>query len=301
MSLSRLSSTSQVQKHIVDTLIEERAPRLSKSIVWPLLGALLRAMLNYSKARALADAIKNLPGRDTLEYVSRLLGLTVEVIGIENVPAAGQCIIVCNHPTGVADGVAVYDALIQHRPDLCFFANADAHRVSPGLSDVLIPVAWPAQKRTAKSSKRTLRLALNAFEAGRPVTIFPAGALSRKIAGRIQDPDWEHSAVALAKKHKIPIVPIHIAGPFPHLFHFFDRISSELRDVTLFHELLNKEGKKYQLTIGPLIEPVHLAQKPDIVTECLKNYVEASLPSAPRGGFDKEDISDPDRCNRSAE
>jgi hypothetical protein len=45
--------------------------------------------------------------------------------------------VVCNHPTGIADGVAVYDVLKAVRPDLCFYANSDAHRVSPRLGEVL--------------------------------------------------------------------------------------------------------------------------------------------------------------------
>ncbi len=301
MSLSYCDPSAPAEKHIVDILIEERAPRLSQSALWPLVGVLLRAILKYSKARALADSIKDLSGDDSLIYVSRLLRLNVQTVGLENVPVHGRCIIVCNHPTGVADGVAVYDALIHIRPDLCFFANADAHRVSTGLSDVLIPVAWPVQKRTVTSSKLTLRLAHKAFKAGRSVVIFPAGALSRRIGGKIQDPDWEHSAVALAHKHEIPIIPIHIAGPFPHLFHFFDRFSHELRDVTLFYELLNKVGKRYLLTVGPKIDPAELEGRPAAVTEHLKTYVEASLPKSPEASFKIERLSEPERLSRKDE
>lgn len=270
-------SIASANKHIVDILIEERAPRLSRSVFWPLIGKLLRALLNYKQARALADALKDLSGVEALAYVSQLLRLRVKTSGLENVPENGSFIIICNHPTGVADGVALQNAIGPIRPDLCFFANADAHRVCPGFHDVLIPVAWPASKRTVTSSKRTLRLAHQAFDQCRPVAIFPAGALARRIDGKIQDPVWEHSAVSLAQRQKLPILPIHIEGPFPHLFHFFDRFSNELRDITLFHELLNKTGKNYRLKVGPLIEPDDLQGPASETTERLKNYVEQAL------------------------
>ena len=61
--------------------------------------------------------------------------------------------IVCNHPTGIADGVAVWDALKAIRPDLMFYANADAHRVSPKLDEVLIPVEWVEEKRTRERTR----------------------------------------------------------------------------------------------------------------------------------------------------
>lgn len=267
--------------HIVDVLIEERAPRLAGGPLWPLIGPLLRAMLGYRKARAMADAIAPLGGVDALQHVSALLSLQVTARGLEHVPRNGRCILIANHPTGIADGIAAYDALIARRPDLCFFANADALRVCAGLSDVLVPVAWPAKTRTLHSTKQTLRTARAALEADRAVAIFAAGAMARRLGGVLQDPPWEHSAVALARKHEAPIIPLHVSGPYPVLFHFFDRFSEELRDITLFHELLNKTGGDYRLIFGAPVAPGALDGSSAEVTERLKAYVERDLPRDP--------------------
>ena len=71
-------------------LIAERAPRLTRSPAWPLVRPLLYALLDYAKARAMADAIAELSGRDSLAYVSRLLALEVEVLFPERIrPPAG--------------------------------------------------------------------------------------------------------------------------------------------------------------------------------------------------------------------
>src|SRR5690349_13185203 len=61
--------------HIVDVLIAERAPKLAASPVWPLVRPLLYGLLDYAKARRMADAIAALPGRAGLEHVSHLLAL----------------------------------------------------------------------------------------------------------------------------------------------------------------------------------------------------------------------------------
>lgn len=272
-------------QHIVDTLIEERAPHLAHSFWWPLLNPVLKLILGYRRAREMADALAPLSGLGAIEHVSALLHLDTRVTGLPHIPRAGRCILICNHPTGIADGIALDDVVRPVRPDLCYFANADAHRVCEGLIDVAIPVAWPKAKRTLEATKRTLRLARRALEAERPVAIFAAGAMSRRIDGRMQDPEWEHSAVALARKYDAPAVPVHIAGPYSFLFHFFDRFSAELRDITLFHELLNKAGGTYSITIGAPFRPAASETGNAELTRRLKSYVEGVLPDSPDIAF----------------
>jgi putative hemolysin len=275
-------SPARSREHIIDVLIAERAPKLAASAAWPVLRPLLYSFLDYGKARRMADAIQPLAGRAALEHVSKLLGVRVTATGLEHIPRAGRLIVVCNHPTGIADGIAVYDALKAVRPDLCFYANSDAHRVAPGLSDVLIPVEWVEAKRTRERTRETLLLTREALEAERCLVIFPAGRLARRQAdGRLRDPPWAASGVSLARKYETPIVPLHVAGPWSGLFHFFNRFSSELRDVTLFHELLNKQGRAFTLTAGRPIAPQALEGEPAEAIARLKAFVETELPADP--------------------
>ena len=272
--------------HIVDVLIAERAPRLAASPAWPLARPLLYRLLNYRRARRMADAIAPLAGIEALEHVSRLLEVKVKVSGLERIPSSGRLVIVSNHPTGIADGIAVWDTLRDRRPDLCFYANADAHRVVPGFSDVLIPVEWVAAKRTREHTRTTLHMTRQAMEAGRALAIFPAGRLARRTPdGRLCDPPWMSSAVSIARRHEAPVAPVHMTGPWSTLFHAFDRISKELRDITLFHELLNKRGGRFTLTVGPLVSPDRLGGDAEAATLALKAYVEQILPEDPDRPF----------------
>jgi putative hemolysin len=281
-----VSASEAAHAHIVDVLIAERAPRLTRSPAWPLVRPLLYALLDYAKARAMADAISELSGRDSLDYISRLLALEVEVLFPERIPAAGRCLIICNHPTGIADGVAVHDALMRVRADAIFFANADALRVSPRLSETLTPVEWVEAKRTREKNRLTLQAARDAFEAERAVVMFPAGRLARADGdGALSDPPWAPAAASLARKHSAPIVPIHVAGPWSTLFHAFHRVSPELRDMTLFHELLNKRGRPFRLTVGPTIPPERLDAEAAKSTYALKAYVERVLAVEPDAEF----------------
>ena len=272
--------------HIVDVLIAERAPKLAGGPLWPLARPLLYALLDYAKARRMADAIHPMPGGKALAYVSDLLALKVAAAGLDRIPANGRLVLVCNHPTGIADGVAVYDALKALRPDICFYANADAHRVSPGFDEVLIPVEWVEAKRTREKTRATLTLTREALDAERCLAIFPAGRLARKEPdGTLADPEWMSSAVSIARKYEAPVVPIHVAGPWSAMFHFFHGFSTELRDITLFHELLNKRGREFSLTVGHAIPAETLDGDPAEVTGRLKAFVERDLPADPDRRF----------------
>jgi putative hemolysin len=274
------------EPHIIDTLIAERAPRLTASAIWPLVRPPLYRLLDYGKARRMAEHICQLGGRAALEHVSDLLALKVEVSGLENLPAAGRVLVVANHPTGIGDGVAVYDAIKARRPDVVFYANADAHRVCRRFDEVLIPVEWVEEKRSRERMRLTLSMTRAAMEAERALMIFPAGRLAVKDSeGRLTDPPWMASAVSIARKYAAPIVPIHLTGPWSTLFHLFDGRWKELRDITLFHELLNKQGRRFSLIVGTPIDAETLPGDAGEATEALKRYVERVLPTDPTSRF----------------
>ena len=272
--------------HICDVLIAERAPRLTGSAVWPLARPFLYKLLNYRQAVRMADAVRPLSGADTLEYMSDLLDLKVSVMNGDRIPPTGRCIVVANHPTGIADGIAMFDALRARRRDAVFFANADALRVSPRLDETVIPVEWVVEKRSREKTRATLLAAKAAFEAERCLVMFPAGRLARVARdGSVTDPEWAPTAASLARKYDAPIVPIHVAGPNSRLFHAFDRVSPELRDVTLFHELLNKKRKRFYLKVGKPIPPARLDIDAARATYALKAFTERVLPSQPDADF----------------
>ena len=282
---SALIRSQAPRDHIIDRLIAERAPKLAASAAWPLVRPLLHGLLNYAKARRMADAIAPMSGRDALAFVSELMAVQVEVRGLERIPRAGRAVAVVNHPTGIADGVAVYDALKGVRPDLMFYANSDAHRVARGFDEVAIPVEWRQERRSREGARLALTATRAAMEAERLLVVFPAGRISRRRGGVLADLAWAGSAFSVARKCQAAILPMHLAGPESALFHFLDRFSSELRDITLFHELLNKRGRAFRLTIGAAVPPERLPADAGEAAAAMKAYVERSLPADPARPF----------------
>ena len=274
------------EPHICDVLIAERAPRLTRSIAWPIVRPFLYRLLNYKAARRMADGVAGLSGQAAFDHMSDLLDLKVSTLNLDRIPPTGRCVVVCNHPTGIADGVAVYDAIKTRRSDAVFFANADALRVSTRLNEIVIPVEWVVEKRTREKTRATLDAARAAFEAERCIVMFPAGRLARVSRdGSLTDPEWASTAASMARKYGAPVVPIHVAGPTSRLFHLFDRVSQELRDITLFHELLNKRKTTFRLSVGKPIPPSRLDVDTTRATYALKAFTERVLPTQPDADF----------------
>ena len=272
-------------QHIVDVLIEERCPKLRASPTWPLLRPVLYSMLGYRKARAMADEIIQLNGRESFDRLSAQLAFDLSVEGIERMPREGRLIIAANHPTGLADGIAVWDLLKQVRNDIIFFANADAIRVNPRFEDIIIPVEWVMEKRSPAKTRETLKRAGEAFAEEKCIVIFPSGRLARKEDGRLIEKDWFSTVVGLARKRNAPILPLNLDAWNSQLYYLFCNLSGELRDITLFHELLNKKGAKVRMTFGQLIDPATLQGDANALTEKLKHHVAYELLEDPEAIF----------------
>ncbi len=274
--LDKQINADLAEKHIVDELIEERAQKLMNSRLWPLYKAMLYPLLLHKQAVKMADAIADLPARGVFDYISDLLALDIQVDGIENIPLDGRVLIASTHPTGIPDGVAMFDALKAWRPDMTFFANRDALRAAAGLEDMIIPVEWVEEKRTMLRSRETLASAIRAFNAEKCVVLFPSGRLAAMNDQKaLVEQEWLPSVAIFARKYRCPIIPVHIEMRNSWLYYWFWKLNTELRDITLFHELLNKKGKTYKLTFGKPIPPEALKGDPPVVANALRVHTMA--------------------------
>ncbi|KQS83835.1 MULTISPECIES: GNAT family N-acetyltransferase [unclassified Rhizobium] len=258
--------------HIVDTLIAERGQRIVKHPLWPVMRPFLYTLLNYRKAIEFADGVANLPGFQAFEHLSRILSLDIRVHNAERIPQTGGFLMVSNHPTGIADGIAVFDLLKSRRPDMMFFANRDAIRVNPRFVEMVIPVEWREDYKSKLKARETLQVTNRAISEGKATVLFPSGRIAYWADGRLNERPWKTSAVSFARKYNLPILPVHMAARNSGLFYWLAKWSTELRDMTVFHELLNKKGDMFDFTIGEMIPPDALDGDPAEVTQALERH-----------------------------
>jgi putative hemolysin len=243
-------------REIVDQLIEERAPWLRRR--GPLVAMarpILHRLLLYERTIKIGEALEPMPAANVMQSLADMIALHVEISGLEHLPRHGAALVVANHPTGIADGIVLYGALAKIRPDLFFFANADAIRVMPQLASLIAPVEWRPEKRSHKQNRETMDYARTAFGEGRLGVLFPSGRLAKRRWWWLNERPWLASGAMMARRFNLPVIPLHVTARNSALFYLFDRIHPTLRDITLFHEVLNKTRQRYRLTLGPAMDP----------------------------------------------
>ncbi len=273
------------EAHIVDQMIAERSTMLSRHPLWPIMRPFLLRFLHYHQAVEMADDVAEMSGWDAMSYLSALLSLNITVNGIANLPEKTGFILAPSHPTGIADGIAVFDMLKNVRPDMAIFANRDAQRVSPGFRDLIIPVEWRQGEKSHAKSRDTLELTARAFAANKAIVLFPSGRIAHWNEGVLTERPWQPSVVSLARRYRYPVVPAHITARNSGLFYFLSKYSTELRDMTVFHELLNKKGRAFSITLGRPIEPDALEGEPTEVAIRLQRHTVHGLAENPDAQF----------------
>ncbi|KGB81858.1 glycerol acyltransferase [Rhodovulum sp. NI22] len=262
---------TRLMRERIDPLIEERAPWLFAQHPWsaPSRDVLTR-LLGYPRTVALGEALQHHPSPVIMDEMARLLALDVEATGLENIPRSGPALVVANHPTGIADGIMLWSLLAPIRPDLFFYANCDILRVLPQMETIIAPVEWREEKRSHGKTRETMAYTRKAIDEGRVGVIFPSGRLAKRRGLKLHERPWMASAAMIARKFDLPVIPINIRARNSVLFYLFDLIHPTLRDITLFHETLNKGSQPYRMTVGQPISPGALPMKSDAGIDMLR-------------------------------
>lgn len=257
-------------KQRLDPLLTERAPWLARPCFGPARRSIER-LLRYPETLTWAQICETLPPERVMSVMSALIACNTSAKGLEHIPRTGAALIVANHPTGIADGIILHHLLAPIRRDLYFFANSDILRVLPQMAPMIAPVEWRSEKRSHGKTRETLAFTRAAVDQGRIGVLFPSGRLAKRRGLRLHERPWMQSAAQLARKYDLPIIPINIRARNSALFYLLDRLHPSLRDITLFHEVLNKADQSFSLTVGRPIAAAHMPHNPEAATQFLRD------------------------------
>jgi len=231
-------------------------------------------MLGYNRTVALADYLRDRPTAEIMRVMNALIAHDVQVRGLGNIPRHGPALIVANHPTGIADGIVLHAVISRLRTDAYFYANSDILRVLPQMEETIVPVEWRENRRSHAKTRDTMMHTRAAIEAGRIGVIFPSGRLAKRRGLQLYEREWMASAAMIARKFDLDVIPVNIRARNSALFYIFDRIHPTLRDITLFHETLNKHRQPFRITVG---EPISAAALPARSEDGIKMLRRATL------------------------
>lgn len=254
-------------KDRIDALIEERAPWLFSGRLgtrWALEG--LKQLLGYPLTLELAESFRDVEAHEIMSAMGERIARDVEISGLAHLPSSGAALLVANHPTGIADGIIVWHLINRVRSDTFFYANRDILRVFPQMEAIIAPVEWRMERRSRERTRETLKYTRQAMQDERIGVMFPSGRIAKRRGIKLYERDWMTSAVSIARKMDVPLVPLNVQARNSALFYLFDLLHPTLRDITLFHETLNKDRQPFRLTVG---EPVMPRALGDSTTDAL--------------------------------
>ena len=268
--------------HPIDEILEERCPNLMKNkILWSLIRPFVFKIFKYHEAKKIVKDISKKSGFECFSYLTHFLQSDHNVQNIENVPKNGPIILAGNHPTGLTDGIVMFDVLKERRPDYTLYANSDMIKIARGFQDIIIPVDWNEKNKSSKKSRMILKRTRDTLIKKKALLVFPSSRLSKRKGMHLYERPWITTIIKLSKKFNAPIIPFHMSATNSFLFYFLEIANTELKDISLFKELINKRDLKYNIKFGKRIEPSSIDIDYEKETKNIQNYVEYSLGKPP--------------------
>lgn len=237
---------------VVRDVIRRKNPRLLRWLPGFVLRYIERIVHEDDINRVMAN-IGHLHGLDFVEALIGELGVTVELRGAEHIPQEGGVIFASNHPLGGLDGVAFMYALGKYRRDIKFLVNDILLNIKN-----LKPLFIGVNKHGMQGRKGIERIE-EAYAQDHALLVFPAGLVSRKRNGKIEDLEWKKSFINKAKKYRKDIVPVYIEGKNSGFFYNFARFRELLgvkANIEMFYladEMFAQKNKKVTICIGKQI------------------------------------------------
>lgn len=199
------------------------------------------------------------------QAVARLrLTLIYDPAPLVDWPRKGALVIVCNHPFGVIDGLAICALTSRIRPDFRILTNAVLDRAEETRPH-LLPVDFSDSREALGINLRSRAGARAHLAGGGCLIVFPAGGVSTTPSiwhARAVDAQWKNFTAKLILGAHAPVAPLYFEGQNSRLFQIASHLHQTLRLSLLFKEVHDRIGAEIRMRPGrpiPFHEIGHLA------------------------------------------
>jgi putative hemolysin len=236
----------------VERAIKSKNPRLHRWMPRWLLRYIKKVVHEDESNAVIAENV----GKNGFEFscsVIKHLDIKVETFGIENIPKSGGAIVAMNHPLGGMDAIAMIREVYPLRNDIRFVVN-DLLMQLENLRDLFAPV-----NKHGSNSKESLQSLLDLYASEKLVFVFPAGLVSRRKKGRVQDLEWKKTFITRSRRFEKSIIPVFVEGELTNFFYRLSNlrtrvgIKANLEMFYLVDELFKQKGKTLRIVFG---EPI---------------------------------------------
>ena len=173
---------TELKKFIdLDAVLKKKNPKLYRYLPSFVLRYLKKIVHQDDLNRDIA-ILQDYHGVDFFKKFTAMIDWKIEIEGEENIPKDGKYIFASNHPLGGPDGILFIAAMSRYYPNLKFMVN-DLLMYLPNVESVFLPVNKLGSNPKEYRQKIDDAYANDANQ----ILVFPAGMVSRKINGNIQD------------------------------------------------------------------------------------------------------------------
>ena len=233
----------------IEAVLKEKNPRLYKWLPGFII-KYIKKTLHEDFMNTGIERYKDVHHLPFNEAAINYLGAQVAWSGVENVPQMGGIIICSNHPLGGLDGMALIKAVSVRRKDIRFLVN-DLLKKFTNFGDLFVAV-----NKIGNNTKDALNVIDDLYASQEALLVFPAGLVSRKQNGRIEDLEWKKSFISKAIDNKKNIVPVFVEGNNSKFFYNFALwrkrfgIKANIEMFYLADEMVKQKNKKIKIYFG---------------------------------------------------
>lgn len=246
----------------IENLIASKNPRTLKRL--PKFAIrYLKHILHQQEINEFIEDHKHLENADWCEAVVKYMNISISVKHLERVPKEGKIVLAMNHPLGGMDAMILVSALRGQRDDLKFIVN-DLLMNLENMKGMFVGVNKHGKNKTSIRDQIS-----ELFQSDEAVCIFPAGLVSRKQQGEVQDFTWKKTFVTYAKEFDRTIVPIYIDGSLSRFFYGLAKfrtmigIKTNIEMLYLANELFKQRNKHLKFVVGHPIPASSLDKETD--------------------------------------
>lgn len=185
--------------------------------------------------------------------------LKISEADLERIPKEGPVIVVCNHPFGGIDGVAVGALLQRIRSDSKLMVNFMLGRLE-GIEPHVVQVDPFGGEDSKSRNLKGVRDCLSWLKQGGLLATWPAGTVSHLHVRKRQvtDPQWAENLAILIRRSKATVVPVYIPGRNSWFFQLAGCLHPRLRTLLLPREMMARRGSQIEIRVGSSISAARL-------------------------------------------
>lgn len=234
----------------LDKVIRKQDNKMVRNLPQFLINLIKRIVKQKSLNRLISNN-RELMGVDFVKACMKDNNTRFEVKGLENIPEKGRYIFVSNHPLGAADYGSLIVSLSKKFKKVKVLANEVLTHVD-NFKGLFLPVS--VFGKTGDKAKRDIDKAMQSEDM--QILTFPAGTVSRKNKGKIEDADWHRSFIRNAINHQREVIPIYVDAVNSRFFYFIAGLRKFFRlkiNIELFFipgEFFKKRNKTIPVYIG---------------------------------------------------